>query len=223
MSMLGIWTAVCSSLRPASTIPDTVLLPIAKIRTNGGTQQRAEIDQDVIQDYAEILDELPPVTVFEDNAGAYWLADGFHRLKAAFFAGRDSIQCDVRSGSRRDAVLYSVGANARHGLRRSNADKRKAVMTLRSDKEWARWSNQEIARQCAVSQAMVSVLRRNVEGPNPDPNRRRLALQGDRIVSRPAVHAKPETNGHTVHRNAPGNADANMVRCPYCEKTFALD
>jgi hypothetical protein len=203
---------------PASTV-DTVLLPISEIRLNGGTQQRAEINQDAIQDYAEILDELPPVTVFMDTSGVYFLADGYHRVKAALHAGRDGILCEVRPGSRRDAVLFAVGANATHGLRRSNADKRKAVMTLLSDKEWARWSNREIARQCAVSEPLVAILRRREEGPSPDPNRRRLALQGDKIVSRPAEHAKPETNGTAVH----ARATVKKIRCPHCKKTFSLD
>ncbi|EWY35857.1 hypothetical protein N825_32650 [Skermanella stibiiresistens SB22] len=39
-------------------------------------------------------------------------------------------------GSRRDAVPHAVGANARHGLPRSNADKRDAVMILLKDPEW---------------------------------------------------------------------------------------
>jgi len=34
-----------------------------------------------------------------------------------------------------DAVFNSVGANAEHGLRRTNADKRRAVLTLLNDDE----------------------------------------------------------------------------------------
>lgn len=66
------------------------------------------------------------------------------------------------SASARDkpvAVLHSVGANAQHGQRRTNADKRKAVMTLLNDEEWGQWSDREIARQCAVSKSFVNKLR----------------------------------------------------------------
>ena len=198
----------------------TVELPIAKIRLNGGTQMRAEIDQDVIQDYSEILEQLPPVVVFEDE-GTYWLADGFHRLKAALFAGRDRIRCEVRKGTRRDAVLFAVGANATHGLRRSNGDRRKAVMALLTDKQWARWSNRQIARQCQVSCALVSVLRQAVEGPEPDPNRKRLALRGDKVLSQRVEHAQPDrppANGQA----ALGNGKAETVQCPHCGKSFLL-
>ena len=35
-----------------------------------------------------------------------------------------------------------------HGLRRSNADKRRAVLTLLNNEEWAKWSAREIAKAC---------------------------------------------------------------------------
>ena len=189
-----------------------VMLPLKEIRLNGGTQMRESIDQDTVQDYAGLLDELPPVVVFNDGK-QHWLADGFHRVKAAQFADRDAIACEIRQGSRRDAVLFAVSANARHGLRRSNADKRKGVMALLSDKEWCRWSDREIARQCAVSGALVTVLRREHQGP-AKPNERRLALHAGRIVSRPAEHRKPtaDTNG-SAHE---------MIRCPFCHQAFTV-
>ena len=36
-------------------------------------------------------------------------------------------------GGLRDAILFSVGANAAHGLRRTNADKRRTVLLLWED------------------------------------------------------------------------------------------
>jgi hypothetical protein len=200
-----------------------VMMRLEHIRLNGGTQLREYIDQDTVQDYAEILDELPPVIVFADGKN-FWLADGFHRYKAAQFAGREEIACEIRNGSRRDAILFAAGANARHGLRRSRADKRKAVVTLLSDKEWWRWCDREIARQCAVSATWVAVLRREMQG-GPKPGERRLAMQAGRIVSRPAEHQRPTVlaNGNgNGHANANGNSLADMVRCPKCKHKFAL-
>lgn len=37
-------------------------------------------------------------------------------------AGVNDVVVAVRNGSKRGAVLYSVGANATHGQRRTNAD-----------------------------------------------------------------------------------------------------
>ena len=108
--------------------------------------------------------KLPPVTVFEDGADL-WLADGFHRVLAQRELGREEVAAEVQTGTRRDAVLYSVGANATHGLRRTNHDKRKAVATLLADEQWSKWSNREIARRCRVGETMVRRHREELSAP----------------------------------------------------------
>lgn len=65
----------------------------------------------------------------------------------------------MRDGTWRDTVLYSVGANASHGLPRTNKGKRRAVMTLLNDPEWAAWSGNKIAKACAASEGFVRNLR----------------------------------------------------------------
>ena len=85
----------------------------------------------------------------------YWLADGFHRLHAALKAKLTQLAVEVRQGIRREAVLYSVGANALYGLRRTNSDKQRAVETLLRDQEWRQWSDNAIAKTCGVSQPFV--------------------------------------------------------------------
>jgi len=57
------------------------------------------------------------------------------------------------------AVSYAVGANASHGLKRTNRCKRNAVMTLLKDPEWSGWSDREIARRCAVSDRFIKGIR----------------------------------------------------------------
>lgn len=140
-------------------------MDIQLIRTDGGTQPRAEISNEIVQDYAQDMlvgARFPPVVVFYDGA-AYWLADGFHRVAAAKVARRDEIDAETRQGTRRDAILYAVGANASHGFRRSNEDKRRAVQTLLDDAEWSQWSDGKIADKCGVTQPFVSKLRRDQE------------------------------------------------------------
>ena len=125
-----------------------------QIRTDGGTQMRVgPYHDDVLSDYGEVIQgggSLPPLTVFFD-AQHYWLADGFHRLKAYKSQNVREVEAEVKQGSKRDAILYAVGANASHGLRRTNADKRHAVETLLKDDEWSGWADREIARRCGVS------------------------------------------------------------------------
>lgn len=134
---------------------------IENLRLDGGTQPRAVLDYATVEEYADAMQdgaEFPPVTVFYDGS-EYWLADGFHRVRASEDVGYEEVHADIRQGTRRDAVLYSVGANAVHGMRRTNADKRRAVQTLLEDEEWAKWSDSEIARRCAVNQSTVSRMR----------------------------------------------------------------
>jgi uncharacterized ParB-like nuclease family protein len=137
-------------------------IAIEKIKTDGGTQARAALNEDVVAEYAEAIiagANMPPVTVFHDGK-AYWLADGFHRFHAHRKARAIEIAADVIAGTKRDAILYSVGANSDHGLRRSNADKRAAVQTLLADKEWKTWSDRQIAEACGVSVPFVGAIRR---------------------------------------------------------------
>lgn len=136
-------------------------LNIADIRVNGGTQSRAGINRETVAEYAEAMQGgavFPPLVVFHDGA-SYWLADGFHRYHAYAQINSHDVSADVRQGSQRDAILFSVGANASHGLRRTNDDKRRAVMVLLNDSEWSAWSDREIARQAGVSNRFVGNLR----------------------------------------------------------------
>ncbi|HAM56936.1 MAG TPA: hypothetical protein DCQ64_16670 [Candidatus Rokubacteria bacterium] len=139
-------------------------IPIRKIRLDGGTQSRAALDDTVIDEYAAAImmkAEFPPADVFYDGTD-YWMADGFHRLKATEKAGVARMSCTVHQGTKRDAVLFSLAANASHGLRRTNADKRRAVTLLLQDAEWSQWSDREIARRCAVGRDLVGEIRRDL-------------------------------------------------------------
>jgi hypothetical protein len=139
-------------------------IALSDIRTDGGTQPRAALDTDTISEYADDMTEgaqFPPVTVYYDGE-TYWLADGFHRVAAATRIEVREIDAEILQGTHRQAVLHSVGVNATHGLRRTNADKRQAVMTLLRDDEWSQWSDREIARRCAVSDRFVNNLRRDL-------------------------------------------------------------
>ena len=155
-------TSVKQKLGLSETNNYQIELYICFIRCDGGTQPRAAMDENTIDEYAEAMGEetkFPPITVFFD--GEFWLADGFHRLKAAEKIGLFKITVEVKQGSLRDAVLYSCGANATHGLRRSNVDKRRAVLRLLEDKEWSQWSDRSIARCCGVSHDLVNRMRKS--------------------------------------------------------------
>ena len=137
---------------------------LSDISIDGGTQSRVAISDQTVGDYAEAIREgvdFPPVVLFYDGV-THWLGDGFHRYHGYQRAGAVEIEADVRNGTKRDAILFSVGANATHGLRRTDDDKRKAAGILLKDAEWSDWSDREIARRCGVSHQFVSKVRKEI-------------------------------------------------------------
>ncbi|UJB72676.1 ParB-like nuclease domain-containing protein (plasmid) [Acaryochloris sp. 'Moss Beach'] len=177
----------------SESIESTIqLVEIAKIRMDGGTQPRSKLYEDVVAEYAEDMKQgatFPPVVIYYDGKD-YWLADGFHRVRAKEAIDEKEISAEVFPGELRDAVLHSVGANAAHGLRRTNADKRRAVIRLVRDREWRKWSDREIARRCGVSAKLVGSARKelsaafpqieNDDQENMNPNTR-IAMRGGTV------------------------------------------
>lgn len=162
---------------------------LSALNIDGGTQPREVIDTRLAEEYALAMGTgaaFPPVVVFFDGS-TYWLADGFHRHYAHRVLKRETIECDVRQGTQRDAILFSVGANATHGLRRTNEDKRRAVMTLLKDPEWSRWSDSEIARRCAVSAEMVRKARPAPPISQPLEDRRTVSRGGTTYTMKTAA------------------------------------
>lgn len=139
------------------------LVLLADIRRDPELLFRATgINRRLVLDYAASMergDTFAPVVVFRDSKGVLWLADGFHRVAAREHGTHLDVLADVRSGSRKDALLYAAGANAEHGRARTSADKRKAVNALLADPAWVRRSDNWIAQHAKVSQPFVSKLR----------------------------------------------------------------
>jgi len=138
---------------------------IKTIRIDGGTQSRVELNQETVAEYAQAFTAgatFPPVVVFFDGAN-YWLADGFHRYFGARDAGESAIDAEIRTGTQRDAVLYSWGANDKHGLPRSNADKRNIVTAILKDEQGRQGSDNKIAKDFGFSHPFVGNVRRSLE------------------------------------------------------------
>lgn len=138
-------------------------IPIEIIRVDALIQQRVEhINEAILTEYADVATAswpFPPIVVFRDDQGRHWLADGFHRVAAARRAGNQEIPASILAGDRDDALLFAASANAHHGLRRTNADKRKAVRTLLTHPKFCGLSDRAIADHCAVHHQMVGTIR----------------------------------------------------------------
>jgi hypothetical protein len=158
------------------------LLLIQELHLSGDAQSRVFVNPSVVAEYTERMrfDEATqlvmdpegkpwaPVRIYEDSEAAkgaprYWVADGFHRVSAAQALNLTHIQCEVLPGSPRDAIRESLSANARHGLRRTREDKRRAVSRALKDEDWRCWTDQRVADLCAVSRALVSSIRTDLE------------------------------------------------------------
>lgn len=204
--------------------PELELIAIDRIRAERNTQSRVGLNTETIDDYAEKMErgvDFPPITVFYDGRD-YWLADGWHRLKASCKAQRlvmdPFIRVDVRKGNQREALLFSIGANAGHGLPRTRQDKRRAVTLLLNDSEWSKWSDNFLAQKANVSQAFVSKVRREMPDPVPQTSTVRRTARGGvmdtrKIGSRAAVKsiAGPDYQGPERRKSSRREADRQLV------------
>ena len=159
-----------------TVMPKTSPLSLDTIRVDMDIQPRIEIDEETVDDYAEIYKrdgadhKFPPLRVFKDETGdepVYWLSRGFHRYCAAQQAGRSSHDCEIHTGGRREAWLDAMGDNWKHGRRRTAADKRKIVNSLLDDPKWGKESQKKIAAQAEVSRTFVQtvILERKPKAP----------------------------------------------------------
>lgn len=138
-------------------------LPIAAIRRDSGAQFRDKISEVHIGRIIEGIENgaaIEPIEVFFDG-DVYWLADGEHRVIAHERTGRADIEAEVKDGSQMDARRRGRSANSEHNaLPRSVKAKRAAVTdALTNDPEWAKWSDQAVAKGCGVSREFVRQMR----------------------------------------------------------------
>ena len=160
---------------------------------DGGAQMRVEMKPDIVREYADDMAAgavFPPVEVYYDGS-IYWLAEGYHRVAAARLIERETIDAEVLDGGERDAILRGIGSNASHGLRRTQADKRRAVERLLRDEEWSKWSNRKIAEAAKVDHKTVANVRRDLLGGEfPTPARQNGGI--------PRTIGKPNTTSRSV-------------------------
>lgn len=175
-----------------------MIIALADITADQRAQPRSAILVDKVNEFTEDMergDKFPPVAIFREGK-VHWLADGFHRYYAAVAAGAKTIDCAIKDGTLRDAVLFSCSANAAHGLRRTNLDKRRAAAKLLEDEEWSKWSDHEIARHCAVSHDFVRRVRKEVATFSPALNasdgRSYVTKHGTEATMKPARAERPK-------------------------------
>ncbi len=191
------------------------LIRLDQIQRHARNQPRSELDKKLVEEYVanmtivgkgedgRVVDHdgkpWPALTVFEeerdDGTLVYHLADGFHRYQAAYTKAIRGFQCVVKKGGRREAWLASLGANATHGKRRTNEDKRRVVAAALTDKELTQYSDSAIAKICQVSSPFVGKLRKE------------LGLERDTVIT---LRDGEEVEIDVSNRKGPGTAGATL-------------
>lgn len=156
---------VAPPVEPGSTPP--VLLPLEELVLDPALQCRAGGTQPAkVDEYAELMADgvelgALQVVLVDDcvEPPQYLVVDGFHRHPAAVRAGRTEYPCIVTVGTRRDAVLAAAKANDRHGIPRTDADKRNAVRLLLMDEECCALASRPLGALAGVSHRLVQRVR----------------------------------------------------------------
>lgn len=171
-----------------------MLINVAAIRLDGDTQVRKKIDQEQVEDFAQMMLTGVPfddIVVFNDGKDA-WLADGFHRVLAARMAGATEIGATVKAGTVEDARLYAFAANTRRGLSLSTEDKINILKKMEQHPITKSWSNRQIAKHLNCSDVAIGRLKkRMVSVPASISNKQREEVA--RALSEPVPDVeKPE-------------------------------
>src|SRR5690349_18425992 len=105
------------------------IVPLALIDREKRFQVRAgSLDPKVVFDYEQIIQtvgHLDPMIVFR-RGQRYVLGSGWHRFEAYSNCGKPSAPCEIRDGEGSDVLACSIKSDAKHGLRMTQADKRRA-------------------------------------------------------------------------------------------------
>jgi hypothetical protein len=148
-------------------------LHLSKLRrgSDGHTQHRVELDQPTIDEYTTLLQNgtaLPALKVMHDADGNFWPYDGLHTLEGLVNVEAPYAICDVIEGTLEEAQDLALSVNAKHGLKRSNADKVASVTWAIAQERHKDKSNEAIARLCAVSAPFVAAIRRRLGDEQTD-------------------------------------------------------
>lgn len=150
-------------MKSAETEPR--LIPLDQIRLDKKTQPRESIDAETVTRYAEALarGEQFPAAVLYDDGASKWLADGYLRYYAHSRLKRKEMLCEIRVGTREDAVWFSVSANRNHGLPLTPQDRRRAVMTALAHENGKDLTDEQIGDIIGINSRTVSKYRYQLE------------------------------------------------------------
>lgn len=143
---------------PDDSGPSMQILSLEAIKVDRALQSRVSTDITFQREFSEALlrgDQFPPVVVFWDGKH-HWLADGFHRhgahkMAAAVQKQFRAIKAAVYQGTKKDAAVFSAGANQKFSIPRKSEDIKKAIYMLLDDERWIAKPHTAIAKHIGCS------------------------------------------------------------------------
>jgi len=104
-----------------------VVKKISDIKINEELYPRREVDEELIQTYAENLEVLPPININQDDI----LIDGLTRLSAHKRAEKTEIKCIVEHTKNEEEIYRrAVELNASHGKQLTRREKKDVALRL---------------------------------------------------------------------------------------------
>lgn len=136
-------------------------------------QPRVGLDDATVADYAALYRDrgptaMDPIRAYAREDGRPILTRGFTRVAGARLAGLDALPCDLYAEADDEAMLRDSLSGNRHGLRLTNADKRRALKLYHERIARRRWdSTREVAVLLGCSHELVSSFRKELTAPKP--------------------------------------------------------
>ena len=135
-------------------------LSLDKITIDSNLQLRIQLTEDRIAEFVEILKTLPRSKIVKDR-NTFYLADGFHRYFAHQRSHEKEMDCFVKEGKYKDAVLIAVKENSKSSLPLSREDKKRAIERMLSF--FPERANTWIAEDVGSSMQTVDGIRKKME------------------------------------------------------------
>lgn len=143
------------------------VVPLSRLVFDSDYQMREELPS--ISDYVAILEDQEtdawpfesPITVCEVGK-KYVVVDGFTRGNACKKHGRETVNVRVKKATKNEAFKMALSSNSTHGIARTRADKRKAI--IKAVGKWPSYSARSIAVICDVSRPLVASVLNELKG-----------------------------------------------------------
>lgn len=170
--------------------------------------------------------KFPPPVVFVDADGIYWTGDGFHRIQAEDKNGKTSVECNLKAGTLKDAILWNLKANREaNGMPFSYGDFTKAVTTILMSPLFKDWNRAKVAEHVGCTLGLVSKIALHKLGL---PKSKKAAKDSPTAVD-PSTIAEMRANGNNCSQIAKelsitrataqriGAASPLLIDCPHCK------